>query len=116
MRWIAWCLMFLIALGWLASEIPLPEATGAAAERLDCWRRTQDGWQWAWWLTPHIPVRRPALHPAAVGLLEALVSIAALVAFPLRSRPVAVAHTGPGGPHQQGPGHARRRPPKIAQR
>lgn len=86
MRWIAWCLVFVIAMGWLASEVPLPESPAAAAKRPDCWRRTEDGWQWAWWLTPQIPVRRPALHPGAVGLLEVLVSIAALVAFPIRSR------------------------------
>jgi len=90
-RWIGWCVVLLIIVGWLASELRFPETPTASAklsEKLpDCWRRTPDGWQRAEWLIPQIPVRRPALHPGVIGLMVLLVSILGLVAFPAETRP-----------------------------
>lgn len=82
MRPWGWLLVLLAAVGWLATEVPLPETPAAADRPLDGWRRTPEGWQRATWLAPQTAVGRPALHPAVVGLFELLVCLAALVAFP----------------------------------
>ena len=82
MRRFGGLLVLLAAVGWLATEVRPPETPTASDRPLDCWRRTPDGWQRATWLAPQTPIRRPALHPVVVGLLELLVCLAALVAFP----------------------------------
>jgi hypothetical protein len=45
------------------------------------WRRTANGWQRIEVLGPGIPYRRPALHPAVVGLLEILLTMTAMLAL-----------------------------------
>jgi len=82
MRDYVWLLVLLAVVGWLATEVPLPETPAAADRPLDCWRRTPDGWQRATWLVRQTAARRPALHPAVVGLFELLACLAALIAFP----------------------------------
>ena len=80
MRWIGWLLLLLVAVGWLAAEVPLsgtPPATGLQTD----WRRTRDGWQRMNWLSEEVPLRRPALHPGLVALFVLLLSVTALVAF-----------------------------------
>ena len=81
MRWFGWVLLLLMAVGWLACEIPFSRTPSAPPRQLDCWRRTPRGWEQADWLAPEIPERCPALHPGVVGLLELLVSVTALAAF-----------------------------------
>ena len=45
------------------------------------WRYTKNGWQNRMeWQDP-APVRKPALHPAVVGSLQLLISLAALIGF-----------------------------------
>lgn len=82
MRWLAGFLLLLAAIGWLACEIRLPAPTTATGASLDSWRLTRDGWEQASWLTPPTSRPAPSLHPAVVGLLELLLSLTALVAFP----------------------------------
>ena len=127
MRWCGWFLLILVAVGWAASEVELPEKPASSARELDCWRRTRDGWERVTWLRPQIPPRRPALHPSVVGLLELLLSVTALVAFPARLRPNLAREAGPRGDSEQAPVgtgprmHQRRGPedrsaPRIAAR
>ncbi|HUT90892.1 MAG TPA: hypothetical protein VMY37_15415 [Thermoguttaceae bacterium] len=94
MRRLGWLLVLLAAVGWLATEVRLPETPAAPDRPLDSWRRTPDGWQRATWLAPQTPIRRPALHPVVVGLLELLVCLAALVAFPTGAETGAAYHAG----------------------
>jgi hypothetical protein len=84
-RWIGCFLVFLLGVGWLTSQLRLSEPPTDAKPRLGCWRRTQDGWEQATWLSPEIPSRRPALHPGVVGTLELLVAVYALVAAPAQA-------------------------------
>lgn len=82
MRWVGWVLLTIAIAGYLAAEMPSaapPEPSPPGS----LWRRTRDGWQHARWLAPDeaIPFRRPALHPAVIGMLQILLSAAALVAF-----------------------------------
>lgn len=90
MRQLVWILLILTVAGWLACEIPSDRHPTASQSQLDDWRRTPRGWERADWLVPEIPARRAALHPGVVGLLELLVSLAALVAFPARLGPSGV--------------------------
>ena len=94
MRRFGWLLVLLAAVGWLATEVRPPETPTASDRPLDCWRRTPDGWQRATWLAPQTPIRRPALHPVVVGLLELLVCLAALVAFPTGAETGAACNSG----------------------
>ena len=82
MRRIGWLLLIVLAAGWLAGNLPLPRITAGAHRESDGWRRTRSGWEQRSWATPEAPIRRPALHPGVVGLLELFVSMAALIAFP----------------------------------
>ena len=92
MRDYVWLLVLLAFVGWLATEVPLPETPAAADRPSDCWRRTPDGWQRATWLARQTPARRPALHPGVVGLFELLATLAALVAFPSGAAPTDADH------------------------
>ena len=73
-------LLILAGLGYLASELslgndsPQPEPTTQ-------WRRTVDGWEKPDWLTSDPPIRRPALHPTVVGLLQIFLALGALLFF-----------------------------------
>jgi hypothetical protein len=63
------------------------------------WRRTREGWQRAEWLMPSAAQRQPALHPSVVAMLELLLSIGALAAFPARGRePGEVVRSSGSGP------------------
>jgi hypothetical protein len=76
-RWIGWLSLLLLALGWLAAEVPLDKAR--PDESLGRWRRTVDGWERPGWCTPQGGIHRPSLHPLVVGLLQGLLASAALV-------------------------------------
>jgi hypothetical protein len=80
MRAIGWLLLLLLAIGWLAAEVPrLTEPQWAPVE--DTWRRTSNGWQRATWLADPALHHRPRLHPTVVASFELLASALALVAF-----------------------------------
>lgn len=87
MRFIGLLLLALVALGWFAAEVPLA-GTPAVTDVCGEWRRTRDGWQPVSMVLVGPSIRRPALHPAVVGMFELLVCVTALVAFPApKSRP-----------------------------
>jgi len=80
-RTTGWVLVILIVLGWLATELQFrPRIDVPRVE--SPWRRTVDGWERRAWLPPEFSVQPPAVHPAMLGFVQALVSVAALVAFP----------------------------------
>jgi hypothetical protein len=79
-RTISWLVLVLLAVGWLASEIPDAEPASNGPHDSG-WRRTSLGWEHVSQWTPSAPPRRPALHPAVVGLLQLLLAAMALVAF-----------------------------------
>ena len=85
MRLIGGLLLTLAGLGYLASELsfgndsPPPEPTTQ-------WRRTVDGWEKPVWLTSDLPIRRPALHPTIVGLLQVFLALVALLLFEKRGQ------------------------------
>ncbi len=85
MKWIVLGLLLLIVAGWAASTVSSPGPTPAeyCLTPWD-WRRTRNGWQRAEWLMPPVAQRKPALHPSVVAMLELLLSIGALAAFPAR--------------------------------
>jgi hypothetical protein len=72
---IGWILAVLLAMGWMASEIPVQNASSTDRPRADTdWRRTVDGWekagQWIYYsFTP-----RPALHPFYFGMMQCAVA------------------------------------------
>jgi hypothetical protein len=104
-RSIGWLSLLLLALGWLAAEVPLAKAP--PRESLDAWRRTVDGWERPCWPTFREKVHRPSLHPLVVGLLEGLLASAALIAFsPHRGT------TAPSSEHQR-PIFSPKSPPEI---
>jgi hypothetical protein len=77
---IGWILAIILALCWLASEIPLPTASSSDQPRVQtCWRRTADGWenasQWGFYTITH----KPTFHPFYVSIIQctAVVWIAA---------------------------------------
>jgi len=68
---IGWILAILLALGWLASEIPLQDASSNDQPMVrTCWRRTVDGWenssQWSFCQISH----RPSFHPFYLGMMQ----------------------------------------------
>ena len=80
MRLIGWFLLLLVALIWLASELPAdkPSSGGELAAN---WRRTTQGWEQLAVLATNSPAVVPTLHPATVGSLEILLVLVAMVAF-----------------------------------
>ncbi len=79
MRRIICLVLILLALGCLAAVVPVvPSATDPP---LSGWRRTTDGWVRPNWTSAAAARSRP-LHPALVGLFQALAAVSALVAFP----------------------------------
>jgi hypothetical protein len=85
-KWIVLGLLLLIVAGWTASTVSSPGLTPADCLTPWDWRRTRNGWQRAEWLMPPAAQRKPALHPSVVAMLELLLSIGALAAFPARGR------------------------------
>lgn len=81
MRLIVCLLLVLIGIGWLASEVQLTAAPSQGNDDTG-WRRTRDGWQHQSLWTGREPVREPRLHPVLVGVLQLLLSAAALIALP----------------------------------
>ncbi len=98
-RKIGWALLGLVVLVIAAAHIPssyslpTPLDNSAAAAHIakesqaandsfkTGWRYTKNGWQnRREWHHP-LPVRTPALHPAVVGSLQLLISLAALIGF-----------------------------------
>ena len=85
MRMILGLLLIILGLGWLASETPI----GNDSLQLNCgthWRRTVDGWERANWIVGDEVIRRPALHPTVIALLQMLLAIAALILFAGKSK------------------------------
>lgn len=81
MRPVLWMVAILLAVGYVASEIRLPQSDEPTTVDT-CWRRTENGWMRATWLAPAAPVQHPSLHPCVVGSLQLLLSTLALVAIP----------------------------------
>lgn len=92
MRFIGWLLFFLVGLGWLGSEVRLADTHPPTVCETP-WRRTCDGWELPSRWPPLAAADRPALHPVVVGLLEVLLSAAALVALPALTE--RSSHAGP---------------------
>lgn len=86
MRWIGWLLLVLIAVTWVASEIPGWPSSDA---QLSSWRRTCDGWEQATRWMPRTELCQPTLHPIIVALLQMFLAGAALVAFSWPEQPPA---------------------------
>ena len=84
MKRIAIALLVLIAMGWTTGSISASRLARADGLTPWDWRRTCQGWQQAEWLMPPAAQRRPPLHPAVVAMLELLLSIGGLAAFPVR--------------------------------
>ena len=87
MRIIAWLLLILLGLCWLAATMPVAETGQDPLNRSkdDGWRRSIDGWEHrSSWTPPH-QADSPGLHPAVVGLLQLQLSLAALICFSRRS-------------------------------
>lgn len=80
MRLIGGLLLVLAGLGYLASELSLGNES-PQPEPTTQWRRTVDGWEKPAWLTSDLPIRRPALHPTIVGLLQMFLTLGALLFF-----------------------------------
>ena len=80
MRLIGWLLLLLVVFAWVASEVPLRGDSPQPSPEV-AWRRTADGWEKTarWHNEP--AVRRPALHPMVVALLQMLLALGALIAF-----------------------------------
>ena len=80
MRLIGWLLLILVGLGWLASEVPLAETRPERPLKAD-WRRTAQGWERPSTWPAQTKIRRPAVHPVVVGLLQLFLALAVLIAF-----------------------------------
>ncbi len=99
MRLIAGLMLVLLVLGWMACEVPLScsecstETVGGLcalhAQKLfssepgskTAWRRTADGWEKTTWWSSDPPIRRPALHPTVVALMQIFLALGALILF-----------------------------------
>ena len=109
-KWIRLGLLLLIAAGWTASGLSWCGLTPADGLTPWDWRRTRDGWQRAEWLMPTVAQQKPALHPSVVAMLELLLSIGALAAFPNQGRKsYRIARTRPRGDKFQRDGGNRTR-------
>lgn len=80
MQRIGWILLLLLALGWLASEVPC-QGPAPSAEPATVWRRTRDGWEHKDRVLVAGPPFRPALHPALIAAFEVLLSATAMLAL-----------------------------------
>jgi hypothetical protein len=85
-KWIGLGLLLVIVAGWTASNISWSWLTPAESLTPWDWRRTRNGWEQAEWLMPPTEPRKPVLHPSVVAMLELLLSIGGLAAYPARSR------------------------------
>ena len=68
---IGWILAVLLTLGWVASEIPVQNASSDDEPRVEtAWRRTVDGWENASQWSFYSLTSRPALHPFCLGMMQ----------------------------------------------
>lgn len=85
---IAWLSLTIVAVGWLAVEIPLADSPLQTPCGTD-WRRTRDGWQRrSEWVQANPPASHRLLHPVLIGLAQLLIATTSLVAF----SPTAIPH------------------------
>jgi hypothetical protein len=95
---IGWILAVLLALGWLASEIPLQNASSNDQSRVQtCWRRTVDGWENASQWTFYPISQRRVFHPVYFGMIQcaavAWITISScLIKFIARPKPNRLPH------------------------
>ena len=69
MRWVGWILVVLLAVAWLAVELP-PLVASKPPNDQGLWRRTRNGWERADWLLPQ-PAPPPfGVHPAGLSNAE----------------------------------------------
>ena len=81
---IGWILLVVVALCWLACEIPLEnESSGGPLPKQICWRHTANGWEDARLWHSEVPLRRTEIHPLLVVLLQAA-AVAAVAAWEMR--------------------------------
>ena len=88
-RLIAWLLLILLGLCWLAAAVPVAETGQNPPDRPkdDGWRRTIDGWEHRSSWVQHHRSDSAGLHPAVVGLLQLQLSLAALIGFSRKTSP-----------------------------
>jgi len=68
---IGWILAVLLTLGWVASEIPVQNASSNGRPKIEtAWRRTVDGWENASQWNLYSFDSRPALHPLCIGMMQ----------------------------------------------
>jgi hypothetical protein len=76
-RWVGWILVVLLAVAWLAVELP-PLVASKPPNDQGLWRRTRNGWERADWLLPQ-PAPPPfGVHPAGLALLQVIASVGGL--------------------------------------
>ena len=86
-RWIACLLLALLGLGYVACQLP-SRATVPDRRAEDPWRRTAEGWELRTCWARAAPSPHHPLHPLVVAALQVLLSLFALVAFPVRRLPL----------------------------
>jgi len=68
---IGWILAVLLTLVWVASEIPVQDASSNDWPKVEtAWRRTVDGWENASQWNFCTFTSRPALHPFCLGMMQ----------------------------------------------
>ena len=97
-RWIISITATLLALGLFAIYVASPPEPQLNRLPADRWVRTQDGWEQPRWWKPLQPEYPATLHPLVVALLELLLSVIALLAFPVPAATEKRRTTGPRGP------------------
>ena len=104
MHRLAWLLLLVGALAWLASQIPSSGQGEAPLSAATVWRRTTDGWERlpARPAPTACPTPRRCLHPLIVAMLEILiVAVLPVTNGPRRSRHVPM--PSPSGSSRRGP-------------
>ena len=72
-------LLLLVAVGWLASELP-PTGSASSDGLAADWRRTAQGWQRLPMAECDATIRQPSLHPLAAASLELFFALGAAAA------------------------------------
>jgi hypothetical protein len=80
-RTVGWLVAILLAVGWLVSELPAVSSGQPDGQRTP-WRRTRDGWRYAYWLGTPGAVEPAQFHPGLLALFEVSFSVWALRALP----------------------------------
>lgn len=79
MHQIAGILLVLVAIGWVAIELPGPTPADAN-QPATVWRRTRHGWEHQDRVLPQRPVHRPGLHPVVIAAFEVLLTATVMLA------------------------------------